>query len=112
LSKWTFLKSSIESKTIGQVFKRYTPIGVVGAIIPWNLPVFLSFAKTLAALTAGNTVVLKPSPFAPLTVLRIADYIRELLPAGVCLLTEEASSFRLRLPRFGQSSGDQCKLLL
>ena len=70
-------------ENIGQIFKRYTPIGVVGAIIPWNLPVLLSFAKTLAALTAGNTVVLKPSPFAPLTVLRIADYIRELLPAGV-----------------------------
>jgi acyl-CoA reductase-like NAD-dependent aldehyde dehydrogenase len=70
-------------ENIGQVFKRYTPIGVVGAIIPWNLPVLLSFAKTLAALIAGNTVVLKPSPFAPLTVLRIADYIRELLPAGV-----------------------------
>jgi acyl-CoA reductase-like NAD-dependent aldehyde dehydrogenase len=70
-------------ENIGQVFKRYTPIGVVGAIIPWNLPVLLSFAKTLAALVAGNTVVLKPSPFAPLTVLRIADYIRELLPAGV-----------------------------
>lgn len=69
-------------ENIGQVFKRYTPIGVVGAIIPWNLPVLLSFAKTLAALIAGNTVVLKPSPFAPLTVLRISDYIRELLPGG------------------------------
>lgn len=39
--------------------------------------------KTLPALLAGNTVVLKPSPFTPLTVLRIADYIRDLLPSGV-----------------------------
>ena len=68
---------------IGHLFKRYTPIGVVGAISPWNLPVLLSFAKALAALLVGNTVVLKPSPFTPLTVLRISDYIRELLPPGV-----------------------------
>src|SRR5215469_5343229 len=72
-----------EVKNIGQILKRYTPIGVVGAISPWNLPALLSFAKALAALVAGNTVVLKPSPFTPLTVLRISDYIRELLPAGV-----------------------------
>ena len=58
---------------IGHVFKRYTPIGVVGAITPWNLPVLISFIKTLPALLAGNTVVLKPSPFTPLTVLRISD---------------------------------------
>src|SRR3984893_3029601 len=68
---------------IGRVVKRHTPIGVVGAISPWNLPVVLSFAKALAALVAGNTVVLKPSPFTPLAVLRISDYIRDLLPPGV-----------------------------
>src|SRR5260370_30588142 len=39
--------------------------------------------KTLPALLAGNTVILKPSPFTPLTVLRISDYIRDLLPPGV-----------------------------
>jgi acyl-CoA reductase-like NAD-dependent aldehyde dehydrogenase len=68
---------------IGHIFKRYTPIGVVGAITPWNLPVLISFIKTLPALLAGNTVVLKPSPFTPLTVLRISDYIRDFLPPGV-----------------------------
>ena len=68
---------------VGHVFKRYTPIGVVGAITPWNLPVLISFIKALPALLAGNTVVLKPSPFTPLTVLRISDYIRDLLPPGV-----------------------------
>lgn len=72
-----------EVSDIGHIFKRYTPIGVVGAISPWNLPVLLSFAKAIPALLAGNTVVLKPSPFTPLTVLRISDYIRELLPPGV-----------------------------
>jgi acyl-CoA reductase-like NAD-dependent aldehyde dehydrogenase len=68
---------------IGHVCKRYTPIGVVGAISPWNLPVIISFMKALPALLAGNTLVLKPSPFTPLTVLRISDYIRDLLPPGV-----------------------------
>jgi acyl-CoA reductase-like NAD-dependent aldehyde dehydrogenase len=68
---------------IGHITKRFTPIGVVGAISPWNLPVFLSFTKVLPALLVGNTVVLKPSPFTPLTVLRISDYINELLPPGV-----------------------------
>ena len=72
-----------EVSDIGHIFKRYTPIGVVGAISPWNLPVLLSFAKAIPALLAGNTVVLKPSPFTPLTVLRISDYISELLPPGV-----------------------------
>jgi len=63
--------------------KRYVPIDVVGASSLWNLPVILSFGKVLPALLAGDTVVLRPSPFAPLTVLRISDYIRELLPPGV-----------------------------
>src|SRR4029077_21211925 len=71
---------------IGHVFKRYTPIGVVGAITPWNLPVIISFMKTLPALLVGNTVILKPSPFTPLTVLRISDYIHDLLPPGVLIL--------------------------
>jgi len=68
---------------IGHVTKRHAPVGVVGAISPWNLPVLLSFAKAFPALLAGNSVVLKPSPFTPLTVLRISDYIRELFPHGV-----------------------------
>jgi acyl-CoA reductase-like NAD-dependent aldehyde dehydrogenase len=71
------------SGAIGHVTKRHTPIGVVGAISPWNLPVRLSFTKVIPALLAGNTVVLKPSPFTPLSVLRISDYVHELLPRGV-----------------------------
>lgn len=68
---------------IGQITKRYVPLGVVAAISPWNLPFWLSFTKVLPALLAGNTVVLKPAVFTPLTVLRAADYIREILPPGV-----------------------------
>jgi acyl-CoA reductase-like NAD-dependent aldehyde dehydrogenase len=68
---------------VGQITKRYVPLGVVAAISPWNLPFWLSFTKVLPALLAGNTVVLKPAVFTPLTVLRAADYIREILPPGV-----------------------------
>src|ERR1700751_341445 len=68
---------------VGQITKRYVPLGVVAAISPWNLPFLLSFTKVLPALLAGNTVVLKPAVSTPLTVLRAADYIREILPPGV-----------------------------
>ncbi|MET0409921.1 MAG: aldehyde dehydrogenase family protein [Polyangiaceae bacterium] len=68
---------------MGRVIQRHVPRGVVGAISPWNLPFMLSFVKALPALLVGNTVVLKPSPYTPLTVLRAADRISAALPAGV-----------------------------
>jgi acyl-CoA reductase-like NAD-dependent aldehyde dehydrogenase len=68
---------------IEQITKRYVPMDGDGVISPWKLPVILSFGKVLPALLAGDTVVLRPSSFAPLTVLRISEYIRELLPPGV-----------------------------
>ena len=67
----------------GPYVKRFTPLGVVCVISPWNLPVALSYMAALPALLTGNTVVLKVSPFSPLTSLRIADYINDLLPPGV-----------------------------
>lgn len=62
---------------------RRVPIGVVAALSPWNYPVLLSWWKVVPALLAGNTVVLKPSPLTPLTVLRIAELMVDLLPPGV-----------------------------
>ncbi len=62
---------------------RHVPIGVVGAIAPWNFPVILAFFKVAPALLAGNTVVLKPSPFTPLTTLKIGELLRGVLPDGV-----------------------------
>jgi acyl-CoA reductase-like NAD-dependent aldehyde dehydrogenase len=66
-----------------QITKRYVSIDVGGVINLGNLPVILSFGKVLPALLTGDTVVLRPSPFTPLTVLRISEYIREVLPPGV-----------------------------
>lgn len=62
---------------------RRVPVGVVGAIVPWNFPVVLAMQKIAPAMLAGCTVVLKPSPFAPLTILRLAELMKDLVPAGV-----------------------------
>jgi acyl-CoA reductase-like NAD-dependent aldehyde dehydrogenase/prolipoprotein diacylglyceryltransferase len=59
------------------------PCGVVGAITPWNYPVALAVWKIAPALLAGNTVVLKPSPFTPLATLALGEALRETLPPGV-----------------------------
>jgi len=59
------------------------PLGVVGAITPWNFPVILASWKIAPALLAGNTLVLKPSPFTPLSSLKMGEVLREVLPAGV-----------------------------
>jgi acyl-CoA reductase-like NAD-dependent aldehyde dehydrogenase len=60
------------------------PLGVVGAIVPWNFPFLLASWKIAPALAAGNTVVLKPASLTPLTALRFAELTQEAgLPEGV-----------------------------
>lgn len=59
------------------------PIGVVGAIIPWNVPIILFTFKVPFALLAGNTMVVKPAPTTPLATLRMGELFADLLPAGV-----------------------------
>lgn len=59
------------------------PLGVVGAIAPWNFPAILAMLKSAPALVAGNTVILKPAPTTPLTTLRIGEIARDVMPAGV-----------------------------
>ena len=60
------------------------PVGVVGAIVPWNFPFLLSSWKIAPALAAGNTVVIKPASQTPLTALRFAELCQEAgLPEGV-----------------------------
>ncbi len=69
---------------------RRVPVGVVGGIVPWNFPVMMAIQKIVPALVAGCTIVLKPSPFTPLTTLRIAELIKDVVPAGtVNIITGE-----------------------
>jgi len=59
------------------------PLGVVGAIIPWNVPMLLMALKVAPALVAGNSVVVKSAEEAPLAVLRICELMNRVLPPGV-----------------------------
>jgi acyl-CoA reductase-like NAD-dependent aldehyde dehydrogenase len=62
---------------------RYRPLGVVGIITPWNAPVNLALGPLVSALYTGNTVVLKPSPYTPLTTLKLGEILNGIFPAGV-----------------------------
>ena len=59
------------------------PLGVIGAITPWNFPLLLAVWKIAPALVAGNTVVVKPSPWTPLCTLKFGEMLRDILPPGV-----------------------------
>jgi len=77
------------------------PLGVVGAIVPWNFPMIMAAWKLGPALAAGNSVVLKPSEKSPLTALRLAELALEAgLPPGVLNV----------LPGFGQTAGQALAL--
>lgn len=93
--------SKIEGETIpvnGNFFN-YTlrePLGVIGLIIPWNFPLITAARKIAAALAAGNTVVVKPSEYTPLSTLKLAQLVQEAgLPEGV---------FNV-VPGFGSAAG-------
>lgn len=78
----------VESETLRsdetRVIKRHwTPLGVVAAITPWNVPVFLLVAKLAPALMTGNVVIAKPAPSTPLTTLLLGEVAADIVPPGV-----------------------------
>ena len=73
----------VEETESRRVETRRVPLGVVGGITPWNFPMLLAIWKIAPALLAGNTMVLKPSPWTPLCTLKLGEILREVLPAGV-----------------------------
>ena len=82
------LASELKGETLplGEQVLSYTrrePLGVVGAIIPWNAPVMLGALKIAPALCAGNTMVMKAAEDAPLGVLLMAEICQQFLPPGV-----------------------------
>jgi acyl-CoA reductase-like NAD-dependent aldehyde dehydrogenase len=70
-----------DKRAFAEVVRR--PMGVVAAITPWNFPIVLSAWKIGPALLAGNTMVLKPSPFTPRSTLLMGEVLSEVLPPGV-----------------------------
>jgi len=82
---------------------RRDPVGVVGSIAPWNYPLMMAAWKIAPAIAAGNTLVLKPSEVTPLTLLKLAVALQELLPPGVvniiCGRGEPVGSALINHPR-------------
>ncbi|KAI5864324.1 aldehyde dehydrogenase [Durotheca rogersii] len=66
-----------------QIVATHVPIGVLGAISPWNFPLILSSIKVVSALATGNCVIIKPSPFTPYSLLKFCELAQSVLPPGV-----------------------------
>jgi betaine-aldehyde dehydrogenase len=76
-------KSAGEYNTGFTSFIRREPIGVIGQVTPWNYPMMMAVWKFAPAIAAGNTVVLKPSDTTPVTTVRMAELLADVLPPGV-----------------------------
>lgn len=61
----------------------YFPLGVVGIITPWNAPINLAAGPLTSALYTGNAAIIKPSPYTPLTTLKLGEKLREVFPRGL-----------------------------
>ena len=72
-----------DDSTMYTSWLRREPIGVVGLIAPWNYPLYMAMWKFAPALAAGNTVVIKPSEWTPLTLLRATELAADIFPPGV-----------------------------
>ena len=80
----TFAFDEVRQGLMGEVLVAKEPVGVVAAISPWNVPLFIAAAKLAPALVAGCTVVFKPAPETPLDAFRLAELFAEAgLPKGV-----------------------------
>ena len=73
----------LQDNNEGRVELHRKPIGVVGSITPWNFPVLIAIWHIIPAVLSGNTVICKPSPFTPLSTLRLIELMNEVLPKGV-----------------------------
>jgi acyl-CoA reductase-like NAD-dependent aldehyde dehydrogenase len=73
----------IEDGPAGRIVVRRKPVGVVGSITPWNWPLMIAVWHIMPALRVGCTVVIKPSPYTPLSTLRLVELMNQVLPRGV-----------------------------
>ncbi len=87
----------IEDGDSRRVQMKRKPLGVVGAIIPWNFPVLIVAFKLPLALLAGNTIVVKPAPTTPLTTLLLGELCAEIFPAGVVNIVTDQNDLGARL---------------
>ncbi|KAJ4013737.1 hypothetical protein NW752_005448 [Fusarium irregulare] len=73
----------VEDSENRKIITRYTPLGVVAAIVPWNFPLMLAAAKIAPALVTGNVIIVKPSPFTPYCGLKLVELAQKFFPPGV-----------------------------
>ena len=73
----------VQDDAEGHVELHRKPVGVVGSITPWNWPLMIAIWHVIPAIRSGNTVVIKPSPYTPLSTLRMIELIAAALPHGV-----------------------------
>lgn len=73
----------LEDSDKSRIVMHREPLGVVGSITPWNWPLMIAIWHVVPGVRTGNTVVIKPSPFTPLSTLRMFELIGEALPAGL-----------------------------
>jgi acyl-CoA reductase-like NAD-dependent aldehyde dehydrogenase len=83
VAKQSLPEEVLEDTPERRVITRHTPLGVVGGIVPWNFPILLAVWKIAPALVAGNTIIIKPSPYTPLCDLRLTEIVQDLVPGGV-----------------------------
>ena len=73
----------IQDDAAGKIVVHRKPVGVVGSITPWNWPLMIAVWHVMPAIRVGCTVVIKPSPFTPLSTLRLVELMNQVLPPGV-----------------------------
>lgn len=83
IAKQSLPDELVEDTADRRVVTHFSPLGVVGGIVPWNFPVLLAIWKIAPALMTGNTIIIKPSPFTPLCTLKLGEVCRQVLPPGI-----------------------------
>jgi len=84
-------EETIQDDAQGSIVITRKPVGVVGSITPWNWPLMIAVWHIMPAIRVGCTVVIKPSPFTPLSTLRLVELMNQVLPPGVInVVTGEA----------------------
>lgn len=76
-------EETIQDDKSGKIVLRRKPVGVVASITPWNWPLMIAVWHVMPAIRVGCTVVIKPSPFTPLSTLRLVELMNQVLPPGV-----------------------------
>lgn len=82
-NKLELTEEIIQEDDTKQTIQRYTPLGLVVGIVPWNFPIHLACGKIGPSVLTGNPIIIKPSPFTPYCDLKIGELAQQFFPPGV-----------------------------